>query len=144
MSNMWDYRDSTWTEGHDLVGYDVEATDGSIGKIDQATDDTSTAYLVVDTGPWIFGKKRLIPAGTVTSVDHDGQHVYVAMTKDQIKGAPTTTRTTWTTTPISSTATTTAPPASDRNQTANPLKTAARTLGVRAAHFCAVWQRPRR
>ena len=88
MSNMWDYRDSTWTEGHDLVGYDVEATDGSIGKIDKATDDTSTAYLVVDTGPWIFGKKRLIPAGTVTSVDHDGQNVYVAMTKDQIKGAP--------------------------------------------------------
>ena len=70
MSNMWDYRDSTWTQGHDLVGYSVEATDGSIGKIDKASDYTSTAYLVVDTGPCIFGKKRLIPAGTVTSVDH--------------------------------------------------------------------------
>ena len=37
---------------------------------------------------WIFGTKRLIPAGTVTSVDHDDHNVYVAMTKDQIKGAP--------------------------------------------------------
>ena len=88
MSNMWDYRDSTWTQGHDLVGYSVEATDGSIGKIDKASDDTSTAYLVVDTGPWIFGKKRLIPAGTVTSVDHDDHTVFVTMSKDQIKGAP--------------------------------------------------------
>ena len=88
MSNMWDYRDSTWTQGHDLVGYSVEATDGSIGKIDKASDDTSTAYVVVDTGPWIFGKKRLIPAGTVTSVDHDDHTVFVTMSKDQIKGAP--------------------------------------------------------
>ena len=28
-------------------------------------------YLVVDTGFWIFGKKRLIPAGVVTHVDPD-------------------------------------------------------------------------
>ena len=88
MSNMWDYRDSTWAQDHDLVGYDVEATDGSIGKIDKATNEASDAYVVVDTGFWIFGKKRLIPAGAVTSVDHDDHKVHVTMTKDQIKGAP--------------------------------------------------------
>ena len=88
MNDMWTYRENSWTQGQDLVGYDVEATDGSIGKIDQATNETSVAYVVVDTGFWIFGKKRLIPAGTVTSVDHDDRRVHVAMTKDQIKGAP--------------------------------------------------------
>jgi hypothetical protein len=88
MNDMWTYREHSWTQGQDLVGYDVEATDGSIGKIDQATNETSVAYVVVDTGFWIFGKKRLIPAGTVTSVDHDDRKVYVTMTKDQIKGAP--------------------------------------------------------
>ena len=67
MSSMWDYRDSTWTDGHDLAGYDVEATDGSIGNVDQATNDVSNAYVVVDTGFWIFGKKRLIPAGAISS-----------------------------------------------------------------------------
>ena len=45
------------------MGYDVEATDGSIGKIGAATNDASSCYVVVDTGFWIFGKKRLIPAG---------------------------------------------------------------------------------
>ena len=88
MSSMWDYRDSTWTDGHDLAGYDVEATDGSIGNVDQATNDVSNAYVVVDTGFWIFGKKRLIPAGAITRVDAEGRHVHVSLTKDEIKSAP--------------------------------------------------------
>ena len=48
-----------------------------------------TARLVVDTGFWIFGKKRVIPAGTVRRVDDEDRKVYVDMTKDQIKSAPT-------------------------------------------------------
>ena len=73
---------------NDLVGYDVEATDGHIGKIDHTTEETDRNSVVVDTGFWIFGKKRLIPAGVVQSVDVDDEKVYVAMTKDQIKSAP--------------------------------------------------------
>jgi hypothetical protein len=88
MSNTWSYRDPTWIEGYDLVGYNVEATDGSIGKVDSASNDVSASYVVVDTGPWIFGKKRLIPAGALTRVDHDGKNVHVGMTKEQIKSAP--------------------------------------------------------
>jgi hypothetical protein len=92
---MWDYRDSAWTDGYDLDGYDVEATDGSIGNVDRATNDVSNAYVVVDTGFWIFGKKRLIPAGAVTSVVHEDKKVHVAMTKDQIKNAPDYDDDTW-------------------------------------------------
>jgi len=44
--------------------------------------------LVVDTGFWIFGKKRMIPAGVVRAVDVDEKKVVVSMTKDEIKGAP--------------------------------------------------------
>ena len=88
MSDMWTYQNAAWTQGQDLVGYDVEATDGSIGKIDKATYDASDAYVVVDTGFWIFGKKRLVPAGAISSVDHDARNVHIAMTKDQIKSAP--------------------------------------------------------
>ena len=72
----------------DLVGYDVEATDGSIGKIDEASTEATGQRLVVDTGFWIFGKKRLIPAGAVTGIDHDGKTVIVNLSKDQIKSAP--------------------------------------------------------
>jgi hypothetical protein len=88
MSNVWSYRDTEWSEGGDLVGYDVEATDGSIGKIDEASNEAGSSYLVVDTGPWIFGKKRLIPAGAVDNVNHADEKVMVNMSKDEIKSAP--------------------------------------------------------
>jgi hypothetical protein len=88
MSNTWDYRDTSWSGGDDIVGYEVEAVDGSIGKIDEATTETGAAHIVVDTGPWIFGKKRLIPAGAVTSIDRDAKSVTVSLSKDQIKAGP--------------------------------------------------------
>lgn len=72
----------------DVTGFDVEATDGSIGKIDEATRDEGSSCVVVDTGFWIFGKKRMIPAGVVSRIDPDEKKVYVTMTKDQIKNAP--------------------------------------------------------
>lgn len=72
----------------DLSGYDVEATDGGIGKVDEANYEVGSAYLVVDTGPWIFGRKVLLPAGTVDRVDHDERKVYVDRTKQQIKDSP--------------------------------------------------------
>ena len=71
-----------------LVGYDVEATDGHIGKIDSATDETDRYSVVVDTGLWIFGKKRLIPAGVIDRVDDGNKKVFLSMTKDRVKGAP--------------------------------------------------------
>ncbi|HEV8296544.1 MAG TPA: hypothetical protein VGQ20_04580 [Acidimicrobiales bacterium] len=72
----------------DLSGFDVDATDGHIGKIDAATYDSGSSCLVVDTGFWIFGKKRMIPAGVVTRIDLEGRKVHVNMTKDEIKAAP--------------------------------------------------------
>jgi hypothetical protein len=72
----------------DVVGYRVEATDGGIGKVDEATYEAGSSYIVVDTGPWIFGKKVLLPAGVVEQVDRDDEKVFVNRTKDQIKDAP--------------------------------------------------------
>ena len=72
----------------DIIGYDVDATDGSIGKIDEATFDIDSSYLVVDTGWWIFGKKRLVPAGFVTGIDDDARIVHVNCDKEAIKAAP--------------------------------------------------------
>jgi hypothetical protein len=89
--SIWVYHDTlqpTLTDAKDIVGYDVEATDDSIGKVDKRSTEAGRDYLVVDTGFWIFGHKRLIPAGVVRNVDHDARKVYVTMTKDQIKNAP--------------------------------------------------------
>jgi hypothetical protein len=72
----------------DVTGFKVEALDGSIGKVDEATDEAGGSFIVVDTGPWIFGKKVMLPAGVIRDVDLDTETVFVNRTKDQIKNAP--------------------------------------------------------
>ena len=66
----------------------MEAVDGSIGKVDRSTLDVGSSYVVVDTGPWIFGRKVMLPAGTIDRVDWNAEKVYVDRTKDQIKDSP--------------------------------------------------------
>ena len=88
MNNVWTYRSDIALGDGDLIGYDVEASDGHIGKIDEASRETDSDHLVVDTGFWIFGKKRLIPAGVASRVDTEKKTVLVNMTKDEIKDAP--------------------------------------------------------
>jgi hypothetical protein len=85
-AELWTFR--TPLSNVDLTGFEVEATDGRIGKIDEATYETGSSYVVVDTGPWIFGKKVLLPAWTLSRVDVENERVFVDRTKDEIKNAP--------------------------------------------------------
>jgi hypothetical protein len=85
--DVWVYREAIWAQS-DLTGFSVEAPDGSIGKIDETSKEVGASYLVVDTSPWIFGKKGMLPAGVVRDVDLDTQTVFVNRNKDEIKYAP--------------------------------------------------------
>ena len=49
-TELWTYREPM-TEPLDIKGFDVEATDGAIGRIDETTYDVGSSYIVVDTGP---------------------------------------------------------------------------------------------
>ena len=83
---MWSYPEELGRL--DVSGFDVEARDGSIGKVDEVTFEDGESYVVVDTGVWIFGKKVLLPAGLIERVDRDDETVYVGRTKDEIESAP--------------------------------------------------------
>ena len=92
-TDIWTYRETGALgvdvgRGIDMTGYSVEAVDGGIGKVDEATYEVGSSYLVVDTGPWIFGKKVLLPAGVVDRIDAEDETIYVNRTKDQIKDSP--------------------------------------------------------
>jgi len=85
----WNYREeSGFTPGNDITGYKIAAVDGDIGKVDEATYEVGSSSIVVDTGPWILGRKVLLPAGVVQRIDTTDEKVYVDRTKDQIKDAP--------------------------------------------------------
>jgi hypothetical protein len=84
---IWTYREQSYGT-IDFTGYKVEAVDGDIGKVDEASNDVGSSYIVVDTGPWIFGKKVMLPAGVINDVDVDTETIFVNRTKEQIKNSP--------------------------------------------------------
>jgi hypothetical protein len=89
---IWRYREgvapAAGGDAPDLSGYEIEALDGSVGKVDEALVAGSRAYLVVDTGPWIFGKKVILPVGVIERIDVEHQKVWVDRTREEIKSAP--------------------------------------------------------
>jgi hypothetical protein len=86
-TDLWTYNESL-DRPKSLDGFGVVALDGDIGKIDDATYDVGASYIVVDTGPWIFGRTVVIPAKAIVRLDLADEKVFLRLTKDQIKGSP--------------------------------------------------------
>jgi hypothetical protein len=80
--DIWSYREAP--ADLDLEGFAVEALDGEVGKVDEVGGD----FIIVDTGPWIVGRKVMLPAGVIERVDLEERKAYVDRTKDEIKDAP--------------------------------------------------------
>jgi len=85
--DIWTYR-SAPDPSTRLTGFEVEASDGAIGRVDESRHEPGESYLVVDTGPWIFGKRVLLPAGLVEEIDTASGRVHVDATKEQVQAAP--------------------------------------------------------
>lgn len=75
-----------------VTGYDIQATDDSIGHVrDFVFDDESWAirYLVIDTRNWWpGGRKVLVGTHWIDRIDWADKTVFVKLTRDQIKNSP--------------------------------------------------------
>jgi len=75
----------------EVCGYHIEATDGSVGHVDDfiATDeDWMIRYMVVDTRNWLPGRKVLIAPWMIQTVDWANKSVQVSLNQEKIKGSP--------------------------------------------------------
>lgn len=75
----------------EIEGYTLETTDGEIGRCkDFLFNDRQWVlrYMVADTGKWLPGRKVLISPISLGVPDWRSRRFPVALTKDQIKGAP--------------------------------------------------------
>ncbi|MEW5872483.1 MAG: PRC-barrel domain-containing protein [Chloroflexota bacterium] len=75
----------------ELYGYNILALDGEIGKVhDFYFDDEewTVRYLVVDTGPWIFGRKVLVAPLALGRPDWIGHRFPVNLTREQVEDSP--------------------------------------------------------
>lgn len=76
---------------NEIVGYDIQATDGRIGSVkDFYFDDRSwlIRYVVVDTGGWLTGRLVLISPASVKKPDWSNSLIHVSLTREKIKNSP--------------------------------------------------------
>lgn len=74
-----------------LEGFEIEASDGSIGKCnDFLLDDSAwvVRYIVVNTRNWLFGRKVLISPNSVNEIDVVAGLVGVDLRREQVKNSP--------------------------------------------------------
>lgn len=75
----------------EVTGYTVHATDGDIGKVHELYFDDAdwrVRYFVVDTGRWWPGRRILLPPAFVGDIQWDQRRIFVAFTREQVKGSP--------------------------------------------------------
>jgi len=76
---------------HEVAGYNIEATNGEIGHVEDfiVDDDTWTIrYLIVNTSNWWAGKKVLISPLWIKTVSWSERTVSIDLTRETIKLSP--------------------------------------------------------
>ncbi|MFD8642697.1 PRC-barrel domain containing protein [Streptomyces zaomyceticus] len=87
--DIWTYTETAAPAARlDLTGYKVEATDGFAGTVDTHEPTAGRAHVVVDTTPWIPGRRVIVPAGVVTAADPGTERLLIGCTREQIEQAP--------------------------------------------------------
>jgi hypothetical protein len=75
----------------DILSYDLMATDGEIGHLDDLFVDENgwiIRYLLIDTRDWLPGRRVLVPINCIERVGWTDNHIQVALTQDQIENSP--------------------------------------------------------
>lgn len=75
----------------EVIGYNIEATNGNIGHVEDFIIDTENwaiRYLVIDTVNWWPGKKVVVAPQWIKDVSWMESKVYVNLTREHIKNAP--------------------------------------------------------
>lgn len=76
---------------HEVTGYDIHATDGDIGKVeDFILDDTTWKidFMLVDTSNWFIGKKVLLSPDKIKQIDWETGAVIINATIAEIESYP--------------------------------------------------------
>jgi uncharacterized protein YrrD len=77
--------------GREVAGYQIQATDGSVGHVEDFmfdSDDWSIQLMVVDTRNWLPGKHVLISPQRIDRVDWASSKVFVNVTRDHVEHSP--------------------------------------------------------
>ena len=85
MADLWTFPEGTVGHSDSVKGYRVDASDGTVGKVEWADYAPGESYLVVAVG---HKQHHLVPAGAITAVDHAGKKVMLSVTADEVRSTP--------------------------------------------------------
>jgi uncharacterized protein YrrD len=74
-----------------MIGCHIEATDGSIGHVEDCLIDEKgwrMRYLLIDTGRWSSGRKVIVAPSWIRDVSWEKRTVTLGLTRNQIKASP--------------------------------------------------------
>ncbi|MDG6110312.1 PRC-barrel domain containing protein [Dactylosporangium aurantiacum] len=90
--DVWQWRTgiatAVTTGTQNLAGFEVRATDGSVGTVAEDGDQLGTTCLVVDNGSWMPSRRMMLPAGTVEDVDCAAGIIRLDRTGSQLRDSP--------------------------------------------------------
>lgn len=75
----------------EVTGYHIEASDGSIGHIDDFLFDErswSIAFVIVDTGHWLSGRQVLIAPRWIEHIDWGERRARVRLSRAAVESSP--------------------------------------------------------
>ena len=74
-----------------MIGYEIRATDGDLGKVDEFYFDDETwtvRYIVVETGNWLSGRKVLISPVAFGKTELESRTISVNLTCSKVWNSP--------------------------------------------------------
>lgn len=55
----------------------------------EATYEPGSSCVVIEAGPWLVGRRVLLPAGLISGMDPENETIATELTRDQVKESPT-------------------------------------------------------
>ena len=74
-----------------LLGYDIQATDGELGKVVEFYFDDAAwtvRYLVAETGDWFSNRKVLLSPAFLGSLGWESNRLCIKLSKEQVRNSP--------------------------------------------------------
>ncbi len=83
--------DSHLRSTHDASGYNIQATDGEIGHVEDFIIDDKTwaiRYLIIDTKNWWTGKKVLVSPKWIDHISWSERKAFINLSREAIRQSP--------------------------------------------------------
>jgi hypothetical protein len=87
-SELWSFREGTFSPKDSIKNFRVEASDGHAGNVSWASYAPGESYLVVSHMHHLHETHHVVPAGAVERIGSDERTVWLTLSRDEVEELP--------------------------------------------------------